>query len=371
VARVLYLTNNSNLGSTARILQSWLEDSSSVGIEPRVAMRGQGALTNWLIDHRVPTLVDTMPPLAALQPWSALRHAWRVSRFARGINLIHCNEHDVYPFLIPLRVFLRVPAVCHVRYRIDRGFASWAFGGSRCPEALLWTSEQQRNDSADAVRGIVPERRQHIVPLGFDVNRYGVDSGQRAASRLSLGIGDDEVVVGTASPLRPRKRVHDFIELARRLAVKHPQAVFLIAGGEIAGDEGYREQIERHIADAKLGRRLRWLGFLEPVEPFYHATDVQVSTSEYETFGNSVCEAMACARPVAAYSGGSVSEVLGDTGLVVETGDLDGLTDAVERLILDASLRATLGQAARTRVAQSFSPKKSLEQLAGIYASII
>ena len=127
-------------------------------------------------------------------------------------------------------------------------------------------------------------------------------------------------MVGTASPLRPRKRVHEFIEIARRLAPRHPKAVFLIAGGSVAGDEAYREQIEQAVRESQLGRRLRWLGFLEPVEPFFHGSDIQVSTSEYETFGNSVCEAMACARPVAAYRGGSVAEVLGDAGLVDRNG---------------------------------------------------
>jgi glycosyltransferase involved in cell wall biosynthesis len=96
-----------------------------------------------------------------------------------------------------------------------------------------------------------------------------------------------------------------------------------------------------------------------------------VSTSEYETFGNSVCEAMACERPVAAYRGGSVAEVVGDAGLIVETGDLDGLTAAVERLILDAELRQRLGQVARQRVANCFNARKSFEQLVGLYQSLL
>jgi glycosyltransferase involved in cell wall biosynthesis len=316
-------------------------------------------------------LIDSMPLADRYRPWRSVWHAWRVSRFARGINLIHCNEHDVYPFLIPLRKFVSVPTVCHVRYRIGREWAKWAFGGSRCPDALLWTSQQQKDDSADAVAGIVPESRQHIVRLGFDVTSYGIDNGQRAATRKALGLAEDEVVVATASPLRPRKRVHEFIEIARRLGPQYPKTVFLIAGGEIAGDEAYRQRIEREVAESGLGRRLRWLGFMEPVEPLYHASDVQVSTSEYETFGNSVCEAMACARPVAAYRGGSVAEVLGDTGLVVETGDLDGLTAAVERLVAAPYLRQSLGQAARQRVAEHFNPRKSFEQLLGIYASLL
>ncbi len=367
----LFLTNNPNLGSTARVLMAWLGYATQSRMHPRVVTRAAGELSAWLTSERVPALVDPLPQLDKLRPWRGLWHAWRVARFARDTDLVHCNEHDVYPFLIPLRRFMDAPVVCHVRYRIDRKWAEWAFRGSRCPDALLWTSQQQKDDSADAVAGIVPESRQHVVRLGFDVNAYGIDRGQRAATRKALGIVEDEIVVGTASPLRPRKRVHEFIEIARRLAPKHPKAVFLIAGGPIEGDEAYRERIERDVAESGLGRRLRWLGFLEPVEPFYHASDIQVSTSEYETFGNSVCEAMACARPVAAYRGGSVAEVLGDTGMVVETGDLDGLTASIERLIVAAHLRQSLGQAARQRVAEHFNPRKSFEQLVGIYQTLL
>lgn len=367
----LYLTNNPNLGSTARVLMAWLGYAEERAMMPRVVARQGGELSRWLTNQRVASLVDPIPAFDKYRPWSALWHAWRVARFARGASLIHCNEHDVYPFLISLRKFLNVPVVCHVRYRIGREWAEWAFRGDRCPDALLWTSQQQKDDSADAVAGIVPESRQHIVRLGFDVGSYGIDKGQRAATRKALEIADDEILVGTASPLRPRKRVHEFIEIARRLAPQYPKTVFLIAGGQIAGDEAYRERIQREVAESGLGRRLRWLGFMEPVEPLYHASDVQVSTSEYETFGNSVCEAMACARPVAAYRGGSVAEVIGDAGLVVETGDLDGLTAAVERLVAAPYLRQSLGQAARQRVAEHFNPRKSFEQLVEIYQSLL
>lgn len=367
----LFLTNNPNLGSTARVLMAWLVYAAERGMQPRVVTRAAGELSAWLDRNQVPSLVDPLPPFSKLQPWRGLWRGWQVARFAERANLVHCNEHDVYPFLISLRRFLRVPTVCHVRYRIGREWAEWAFGGNRCPDALLWTSRQQKEDSAEAVAGIVPESRQHIVPLGFDLATYGNDCGQRTVTRKALDVSDNEILVGTASPLRQRKRVHDFIELARRLAPRHPRAMFVIAGGEIPGEEAYRQRIEREVSESGLGRQLRWLGFWEPVEPLYHASEIQVSTSEYETFGNSVCEAMACARPVAAYRGGSVAEVLGNCGLVAETGDLDGLTSAVEQLIVNADMRKSLGAAARARVAAEFNPRQSFDQLVRIYTSVM
>ena len=53
----------------------------------------------------MPTLVDAMPVPSRRMPWTILWHAARVARWARrrGVQVIHCNEHDVYPFAAVLR----------------------------------------------------------------------------------------------------------------------------------------------------------------------------------------------------------------------------------------------------------------------------
>ena len=142
------------------------------------------------------------------------------------------------------------------------------------------------------------------------------------------------------------------------------------AGDAMPGDEPYREKVLRHIAAAGLGRRFVWLGNLDDVEPFYQAIDVFVSTSEYETFGNSVCEAMACGRPVVAYRGGSVEEVVGEAGLVVGDGDLAALAAAARACVLRPELRADLGALGRRRVAERFNPAATLRQLLAIYRGL-
>jgi glycosyltransferase involved in cell wall biosynthesis len=313
-----------------------------------------------------------MPWPSRRWPLPSLWHAWQLSRWARRhrIDVIHCNEHNVYPFALVLRRFLSRPIVCHVRYRLESGFASWAFGGERQPEALLWTSCQQKADSAAAVAGIVAEERQHIVPLGLDLSMFGTRAAGRVATRRSWGVNPDAVVIGQATALRPRKRIEDFIDLVVRLAREDERVVGVLAGDIVPGDEQYREKISRHIAASGLGRRFVWLGNLDDVEPFYHGIDVFVSTSEYETFGNSVCEAMACARPVVAYRGGSVHEVVGEAGLIVGDCDLPALTSAARRCVQLSKVRETLGVQGRERMRERFNPAASLEQLRAIYQSL-
>ncbi|MCE9552269.1 MAG: glycosyltransferase family 4 protein [Planctomycetes bacterium] len=332
-----------------------------------------GDLIRWMTAQGIPYLPDSMEWPDKRRPWVGLYHALKVARWAKKhhVDLIHCNEHDVYPFAKLLRRFLRLPLVCHIRFKVERPFSEWCFGGKYGPDVLLWTSNQQKADSTSAITGIVPEERQHVVHLGIDLERFGKDATLGKLFRSRYQLTDNDILVGTASPLRPRKRVEDFIELIGRLAAVHPRVVGMIAGGEITGDELYRKRIEDAIHSTGLGSRLRWIGLLEPVEPFHHACDISVSTSEYETFGNSVCEAMACGKPVVGYQGGSVGEVVGDAGLIVPTGDLDKLTNAVQSLVINSELRLDMGEQARLRVAKEFSPSRSLQQLHAIYEDLI
>jgi glycosyltransferase involved in cell wall biosynthesis len=371
---ILFLTQNPNLVSTTRILQSWLLLGRRDGVRATVAVARPGAFADWLaangIDHRV----TPMPWPNRRWPVPAVWHAWRLARWARcrRVAVIHCNEHDVYPFGALVARLARRPVVCHVRCKLDAGFGGWAFR-RRPPDALLWSTEGMRQESGPMLGGRVAPQRQHVVPLGLDLDYFGRLGRQREALRASWGVRPDQLVVGMASALRPGKRIEDFVELARRLARQFPGAVFVLAGDVICRteEEPYHARILPLVRDAERTLPFRWIGHVEPVEPFLHAADVFVSTSEHESFGMSVCEAMGCRRAVAAYEACSVAEVVGDTGLVVPTGDLDGLTAATATLLRDPALRDRLGERARRRVADRFNPSHSLRQLRQIYQSVL
>lgn len=368
-----FLTNNPNLCSTSRILQSWISSGKEKGLQGNVICQKQGDFSDWLNSNGVPNTCNSMSWPELQKPWQSIRDLGKAALWLskQKSQIIHCNEHDLHPFASHLKQILRTPLVCHVRYKLERNFAEWAFGGTRSPDVLLWTSHKQKADSAVAVQGIIPESRQHVVHLGIDTSEFGHDQCSGSEFRKQYGISPDSILIGIPAPLRPRKRIEDFIDVIENVGQHHERVVGIIAGGEIPGDESYRTQIENRVANSSIGHRLKWIGNLEPIVPFHQACDISVSTSEYETFGNSVCEAMACGKPVAAYQGGSVEEVIGDTGLVVETGDLEGLTRSVLKLVEYPDLRRSLGEKAKLRVEQEFNPSKSLEQLLCIYSQML
>jgi glycosyltransferase involved in cell wall biosynthesis len=302
----------------------------------------------------------------------ALWHVGRVAGWARwhGVEIIHCNEHNIYPFAALLRRVIGLPVVCHVRYQFRRDYATWAFGGERQPDALLWTSRQQQADCAEAIDGIVPHAKQHLMPLGVDLAVFGSRASERRAARSAWGFLDDHIVIGQACALRARKRLTDFIDLVAALAAADDRVRGVLAGDAMPGDEPYRAEVLAHLERSGLGSRFKWLGNLDDVEPFDHAIDLFVSTSEYETFGNSVCEAMACGRPVVGYQGGSVQEIVGEGGTIVANGDLTSLIEAARTYVMQADRRQADGERARQRVKDQFSPDATLRRLVDIYQSL-
>ena len=369
---ILFFTNNRFLGGTVRILQSWLLLGPSHGLHGFVVVPTGSDFCQWLAANGIPYIESRMAWPNRRKPWQALSDAAKVILWARRykIGLLHCNEHDVYPFAHLVRRFLRRPMVCHVRYKLERGFASWAFGRSRCPDLLLWTSRQQKEDSRPAIDGIVPEGRQHIVPLGFELTRFGTRTSEREVVRQTWGVAPDDIVLGQCCALRPRKRLEDFIDLIADLSAENDRVVGVLAGDALSGDEAYREKLLQHIDRRGVAGRFRRLGNLNDVEPFYQAIDLFVSTSEYETFGNSVCEAMACARPVIGYAGGSVREVVGDTGAIVETLDYRALLESARGFVADPAARQSAGRRGQERVDREFNPAATIRRVKALYESL-
>jgi glycosyltransferase involved in cell wall biosynthesis len=85
---------------------------------------------------------------------------------------------------------------------------------------------------------------------------------------------------------------------------------------------------------------------------FYSDCDILVLPSRTEGWGLSLMEAMACKKPVVASRVGGIPELVrdGTDGLLVEAGDVAGLSQAILRLLKDPDLRVRMGGAGRERV---------------------
>jgi len=170
------------------------------------------------------------------------------------------------------------------------------------------------------------------------------------------------VLVGYLDTLQPRKNV-DLLARA-----------FLDAAGErnwklvIAGRmrPGYRPACLDWNEP-----RVAYLGEIpdEELAPFLGALSCMVSPSAYEGFGLTFLEAMAAGCPVIGVANSSVPEVLGDAGVLVRSLSVDDLADAIETLVTDVALQATLSRRGVERAAL-FSWKETARRTRAVYEKV-
>ena len=85
-----------------------------------------------------------------------------------------------------------------------------------------------------------------------------------------------------------------------------------------------------------------------------------------------ILEAMAANKPIVATDVGDNSRVIvdGETGLLVDSGDVEALARAIEELLSDEAERRRLGDAARARFEQEFTGRAMADRYEALYSDM-
>jgi glycosyltransferase involved in cell wall biosynthesis len=190
-----------------------------------------------------------------------------------------------------------------------------------------------------------PESRIHVIYNGVDPARY---APRPSPVRAELGIGDDEVLIGTLANFDQIKGYDVLVPAIEQvLARTRARAVFF-------GDGPQLEEVRRRVAP--LGSRVLLPGSRKDVDAALWAMDVFTLASHSEGFSNALLEAMAAGRAVCATRVGGNPELIDETtGVLVPPADPAALADALVGLCQDAERRRALGAAARQRIERDFA----------------
>lgn len=209
------------------------------------------------------------------------------------------------------------------------------------------------------------------------VREFGVDA---AKTRLVLH-GIDHLQF---RPMPHVKRRDDLLVVCASADVPLKGLIFLIrAYGELLKTRPHLKlKVIGRLREGNTSHELRELGIMDKVEfvtgltdeditTLYNEAAIAISPSVYEGFGFPCGEAMSCGTPVIATNGGSLPEVVGDAGIVVQHSDPAALKQAIAAMLDDPEMRAAYGQAGRERILAKFKWERAGRECADIYRQAI
>lgn len=195
--------------------------------------------------------------------------------------------------------------------------------------------------SCDWLIGITPDIVEYMVRNGWPKDRaiylpnFAIPEVAPVVLRSSLSTPEGVPLIFSLGRMHPAKGFDVLLEALKSV----PDAYLWLAG------EGpSRAKLETLAKNFGVASRVRFLGWREDKAALFAAADIAIFPSRYEPFGTVTLEAWAYETPlVAAASAGPASVITdGKDGLIVPTEDADALAGAINRVLSDPSLSASL-----------------------------
>jgi alpha-1,3-rhamnosyl/mannosyltransferase len=210
---------------------------------------------------------------------------------------------------------------------------------------LLTVSEASARDMRELLG--VPRSRIDIVSEAADPTFRPIDDPERLAeARARYEIPASGRLLVYVGGLNPHKNLMTLLEALIPVAETDPD-VHLAIIGDISGT-GFHDNAAELMAFVRdhqaLESRVHFTGYVseDDLVSLYNAALALVLPSLWEGFGLPAVEAMACGLPVLASRRGSLEEVVGDAGVLFDPESAKEIRLAIERVLGDEALCASL-----------------------------
>ncbi len=205
-----------------------------------------------------------------------------------------------------------------------------------------------------------------VLSHGIDVAAVGSQLRLRLDSRREMGIGPDELAVGTVANFRPEKNYEGLLRVADRISAENPGVRFVSIGQGPLQDE-----IARQHAEQRLGDRFLLLGAQPEATRLMAGFDVFVMASRWEGLPVAFMEARALGLPVVVTSVGGLTDHVEDgvDGLLVEPNSDDALVAALQKVVGSADLRQRLAEGSARRSGE-LDARLAVEVIERAYADV-
>jgi len=343
--------------------------------------KGKVKKTEFLVYLNSAPLPD-MPPQSDFWKYIVLpnRRLWVITRLMPHLFSSFLSEKGLDLFFTPSHYappLLPMPKICSI---MDLGYLEFSdqFRKYDYWQLRLWTAWSIVTSKAvitisnaskrDIVRRYPQSRgKTRTTLLAYDKKKFHqIVTGKKEIKKKYRIPGNYLLFLST---LKPSKNIQGLVRAWSMVESKHPSTTLVIAGkkGWLYAD------IFDSVRELGLVKRVIFTDFIpeEDKPALIAGAKCFVLPSFWEGFGLDVLNAFGCGVPVIASSRGSLSEVVGNAGILFDPEDTRNLASAIEKVLSmnkkEYNKMVTKGLAQ----AKHFSWKKTARQTLRIFESII
>jgi glycosyltransferase involved in cell wall biosynthesis len=202
-----------------------------------------------------------------------------------------------------------------------------------------------------------------VIPFGVNINNF-------KPKEVKSLFGPGHFVIGSVKPLETLYNIDILIKAFRELSLRFDNIRLLIIG---SGNE--ENSLKKLAGDLEISDKVIFTGRVpfHRVSDYFNMINVLANLSEYESFGVSVIEAMACGLPVVVSDVGGLSEVVSNdsVGFKVPVGSVDETVKMLEKLVLNKDLCKAIGENARKHVIEQYNWEDNLNTMISEYKKML
>lgn len=206
-----------------------------------------------------------------------------------------------------------------------------------------------------------PKKEVTVTPFGVDINLFKKDEGRNYSERPIIGI---------IKYLKPEYNIPLLIKAFALVKGKAKVKPLL----HIYGSGPLKDEFVRLTKELGIFDDVTFFDTIpnQEVPKALNTMDVFVNSSNVESFGVNIVEAMACELPVVATPCPGPKEVIDNrvTGVVLNDWNHEELAEELIKLVENPELRKRYGKAGREKVLREYDWSKNVETLINVYHQV-
>ena len=199
-----------------------------------------------------------------------------------------------------------------------------------------------------------PEARIARIPNAIDLSKFApTPLQQRLVLRSRLGLPDNRTIVLYVGRLSRSKGVMMLVQTLPELLARCPDLYLVLVGSGRESWDNCEQELNAYLRSQHLDAHVALPGHSERVHEYLQAADLYVSPSDYEGFGLTIVEALACALPVVTTAVGVATQIVRNdlNGFLCPPRNPQALQGAIELALRERHRWAEIGRLARESTA--------------------